>query len=72
MATPSQIAKKHYEAALAEAAAASIPADTMARTLMSFLMVTYREHYSIEQIREELTNLADNLDPDEEYLFMRP
>ena len=72
MAGPSTIVKKHYEAAMAEAADIGIPADTMARTTLSFVMMTLREHNTTAQIRDELVYVIDNLDPNEEYVFMRP
>ena len=72
MVAVSDIVKKHFDAALAEGAEHSFEAETIARTMFSFVMAAYRQSRSIEDIRQELAHEMDNLDPDEEYAFMRP
>jgi len=72
MSSLSTIVGQHVDAAVAEAGAAGFPADDVARTLLSFVMQIWREQRSPEQIADELKFVLDNLDPDEEYSFMRP
>ena len=72
MPTPSDIVKAHYDAALAEGADNRIPADVMGRTFISFVVATFRENYDVAAFRDELQGVVDNLDPDQEYEFMRP
>ncbi len=68
----SSIVKKHLDAAIAEAGAQGHPPENVARTMLSFVIATYREHRDIADIREELEYAIQNLDPDEPYEFMRP
>lgn len=72
MATLSDIVRKHVDAAVAEAAENKIPSADLARTLLSFTIQLWRESRSPEDIAQELKFVLDNLDPDEEYTFMRP
>ncbi len=72
MATAREIATKHMEAALAEAKAENVPAETVARVLLEKVTHTFKESRSLEDIASELTSTAENLDPDTDYAFMRP
>jgi len=72
MSSLSTIVAKHVDATVAEAQAAGFPPDDVARTLLSFVMQIWREHRSPAEIADELRYVLDNLDPDEEYTFMRP
>lgn len=72
MAGLSDIAKKHMDAAVAEAAETGYPPDDIARTMLSFVILVMREHKEPKDIIDELQYVADNLDPDREYTFMRP
>ncbi len=68
----SKIVKKHLDAAVAEAGEQGHPPENVARTMLSFVIETYREHREIADIREELEYAIQNLDPNETYEFMRP
>ena len=72
MASLSDIAKTHMDAAIAEAAETGYPADDIARTMLTFVIQTMRQHQDTKAIIDELQYVADNLDPDREYTFMRP
>lgn len=72
MASISTIVKKHVEAAVAEAGETGYSREEVARSMMSFVMQIYRENRPVEDIAEELRYIIDNLDPDEQYAFMRP
>ena len=69
---PSSIVKRHLDAAWEEAAGRGIPAETIARSLFSFVLQIYKETRGPADIAEELRSAAENLDDDEEYPFMRP
>ena len=72
MASLSTIVGKHVDACVAEAAENGIDKSDVARTLLSFVIQLWRESRSTEDIAGELRFVLDNLDPDEEYSFMRP
>ena len=72
MAQLSDIVRKHVDALSAEAAQNKFPSADLARTLLSFTIQIWRESRSPEEIAEELKFVLDNLDPDQEYTFMRP
>jgi hypothetical protein len=68
----SKVVKQHLDAAIAEAGEQGHPPETVARTMLSFIIEVYREHRDLADIREELQYAIDNLDPNETYEFMRP
>ena len=68
----SKIVKKHLDAAVAEAGEQGHPPENVARTMLSFVIETYKEYREIKGIQEELEYALRNLDPDETYEFMRP
>lgn len=72
MSARTGLVKKHMDALLAEADAAGLSHDVVGRMLINQVIELYRQTRSIDDIASELTFLADNLDPDEEYAFMRP
>ena len=72
MSARTGLVKKHMDALLAEADAAGLSHDVVGRALINQVIELYRQTRSIDDIASELTFLADNLDPDEEYAFMRP
>lgn len=72
MTDTSTIVRRHVDAALAEAAETGIPADTVARSLLAFAIDIYRRERDIADVRSELEYALDNLDPDQDYIFMRP
>lgn len=72
MTTARDIAAPHLEAALAEAKAQQISTDALARIFFEGVLRIWRETRTPEDIRTELLEAADHLDPDEDFMFMRP
>ena len=70
--TPSQIARRHFDAARAEAATAGQDAEAVARGFLSLAVAAFLETRSVADVRSELLTAADNVDPDTDYMFMRP
>ncbi len=68
----SNIVKRHLDAAIAEAGQQGHSPETVARTMLSFVIAVYREHRELADIRDELIYTIENLDPDTDYEFMRP
>jgi len=62
----------HFEALLAAATAARIPHEAVGRILLDEVIRLWRAERRLEDIAAELRYAIDNLDPDEEYAFMRP
>ncbi len=68
-----QMVAKHVEAALAEAAAQKIESEVVARYLLSEAVRVFKQaNRSDKDIAAELTGLAENLEDDPTYAFMRP
>jgi hypothetical protein len=72
MATARDIVTAHVTAVLKEGAEFQIPADVLARVMFEQVLRIWREVRSPEDIRDELIGAADQLDPDEDFTFMRP
>lgn len=68
----SEIASRHFSAALAEAKAASLDDDGLCRALLGLVIGKYLETRSVADVQSELHFLADNCDPDTDFAFMRP
>jgi hypothetical protein len=68
----SDLARRHVRAALDEGAGHGHPADSVARALLGAVVEIYRAERSADDIRHELEFVAQHLDEDEEYQFMRP
>jgi len=66
------LVKGHIDAMMAEAAEKNIPADIVGRTLLNEVIEIYRRTRSNDDISSELRFVADNLDPDTDFEFMRP
>ena len=68
-----QMVAKHVDAALAEAAAQKIESEVVARYLLSEAVRVFKQaNRSDKDIAAELTGLAENLEDDPTYAFMRP
>ncbi|MAB13061.1 hypothetical protein [Parvibaculum sp.] len=72
MATAREIITPHIDAALAEAAEQKISTDAMARIMFEKVLRIWRETRDPDDIMTELREAADHLDPDEDFMFMRP
>lgn len=70
--TASQIARHHFAAAMANTALEGQDADAVARALIAAALDRFLATRSIADVRAELLAMADNLDPDADYVFMRP
>lgn len=57
---------------MAEAVAQGSDQETVARYMLSLVVAKYRETRSLDDIRSELSFVADNCDPETDYMFMRP
>jgi hypothetical protein len=66
------IARKHFGEAIDEAVRAGLDPEAVARYTLSLVIAKYRETRSVEDVRSELSFLAENCDPDTDYVFMRP
>jgi predicted alternative tryptophan synthase beta-subunit len=67
-----EIAKRHLEAALAEATAAGYGADATARYMLGSVVQKYLEYRTVADVRSELQFVAENCDPETDFMFMRP
>lgn len=72
MATARDIVNRHISAALAEAKAEQVSTDAVARIMFEKVLQIWREERTPEDIKAELIAAADHLDPDEDFMFMRP
>ena len=68
----SEIAQRHFKAALADAKAEGLEADGICRSLLGLVVAAYLETRSVPDVQSELRFLADNCDPDTDFAFMRP
>jgi len=68
----SEIANRHFAAAVAEAKIAGLDADAVCRSLLGLVVAKYLETRSVSDVQSELRFLADNCDPDTDFAFMRP
>ena len=67
-----EIAHRHFAAALAEAAATHDDPDAVARCMLNLVVETYLKTRTLKDVRSELLFVADNCDPDTDFMFMRP
>ena len=70
--TPSQLARKHVSAALAQAAAEPVDRDATLRAILSEVVRGFLETRPLAEAQRELREAADHADPDEDFTFMRP
>ncbi|MDP2123678.1 MAG: hypothetical protein Q8J92_04785 [Parvibaculum sp.] len=72
MTSARDIVEPHIEAMLKEAEAAQASTDAVARIMFEQAVRIWRGIRKPEDIRAELIEAADHLDPDEDFMFMRP
>ncbi|MBX3493460.1 MAG: hypothetical protein KF899_10880 [Parvibaculum sp.] len=72
MTSARDVVEPHIEAMLQEAEAAKLSTDAVARILFEQAVRIWRGIRKPEDIRAELLEAADHLDPDEDFMFMRP
>ena len=68
----SDLARRHVKAAIDEGAGHGHPPDSVARALLGVVVEVYRAERSTDDIRRELEFVAEHLDPDDDFEFMRP
>jgi hypothetical protein len=67
-----EIAKRHFSAAVAEAEAAGLGHDSVCRSLLGLVVSKYLEKRNVSDVQSELRFVADNCDPETDFNFMRP
>lgn len=67
-----EIARTHFAAAMAAAKVRSQDLDAVARNMLSAAISSMLERRSVADVRAELLAAAENVDPDTDYMFMRP
>ena len=67
-----KIAQQHVDQALAEAKAGGFDLDATSRYMLGAIVRKYLEYRPIQDVRAELEFVAENCDPDTDYMFMRP
>ena len=70
--TASTIARQHLDLAIAEAEKAGFDADSTARYMLGWVVSKYLEYRPLADVRSELQFVADNCDPESDFVFMRP
>ena len=67
-----EIARTHFAAAVAAAKVQGQDVDAVARNMLSLAIGSMLERRSVGDVRAELLAAAENVDPDTDYMFMRP
>jgi len=70
--TAGDIARQNFAAAMAAAAKEGLDLDAVARTMLSLVVASMLERRGVADVRAELLAAAENVDPDTDYMFMRP
>lgn len=68
----SEIANRHFAAALAEAKTSGQDTDAVCRALLGLVVSKYIETRDVADVQSELRFLSDHCDPDTDFAFMRP
>jgi hypothetical protein len=66
------IARHHFDAALKQADAAGLDRDGLCRALLGLIVSEYLTTRNVADVQSELRFVADNCDPDTDFMFMRP
>lgn len=72
MSSDSELVERHVSALRDEARAAGVPTDVLGRMLVQQAIGIWKAERDWRDIARELQFIADNLDPDTDYEFMRP
>jgi hypothetical protein len=67
-----EIAERHFSAAMAEAEAAGQATDSICRALLGLVVSKYLESRGVSDVQSELRFVAENCDPETDFMFMRP
>ncbi len=68
----SENARRQFDAALQEGEAAGLDHDGLCRALLSLIVAKYLTTRDVADVQSELRFVADNCDPDTDFMFMRP
>ncbi|MDZ4057144.1 MAG: hypothetical protein U1D69_09285 [Polynucleobacter sp.] len=66
------IAEHHLKAAIGEANTEGVDSDTLCRSLLGLVVSQYLQTRTAADVQSELRFIADNCDPDTDFIFMRP
>jgi hypothetical protein len=67
-----EIAQRHFSAAVAAADSTGQSVDGVCRALLGLVVAKYLESRTVSDVQSELRFVADNCDPDTDFMFMRP
>jgi hypothetical protein len=67
-----EIARRHFSAAIANAEAAGVDHDSVCRSLLGLVVSEYLQNRTVSDVQSELRFVADNCDPGADFMFMRP
>jgi hypothetical protein len=70
--TAQEIAQRHFASAITEAETAGLGTDSLCRSLLGLVVSQYLIARGVEDVQAELRFVADNCDPDTDFMFMRP
>lgn len=68
----SDVAQRHFSAAIDEAETSGFGHEAVCRALLNLVITKYLETRSVADIQAELRFIAENCDPDTDFMFMRP
>lgn len=66
------LARKHFDIAMQEAKGLRLDPDAVARALLGLVVAKYLQSRGVKDVQAELQFVAENCDPDTDYIFMRP
>lgn len=72
MTTASEVAGKHFDALMAETETLKLDVDAVGRAMIDKILKAAVERRGLEDVQNELQFISENLDPDTDYIFMRP
>ena len=67
-----EIARRHFEAALTEASASASGCDSLGRYMVDVVIAHLLKTRPVDGVRRELQFMIDTIDPDTDFVFMRP
>jgi hypothetical protein len=67
-----EIARYHFAAAILDADAAGVDHDSVCRSLLGLVVSKYLETRNVSDVQAELRFVAENCDPETDFMFMRP
>ena len=67
-----EIARRHFEAALNEASAKDAGSDSLPRYMIDVVIAHLLKTRPLDDVRAELQFMVDTIDPDTDFVFMRP